>query len=104
MLEEFETILTSQRRDHRMESNTLKVERIGGRVRDRRAKFVELAQSRTINAIRAIRVIGKLANKSHYEYSESDVKKITQALDRELVHLKARLSDKGGKSEVEFKL
>ena len=30
--------------------------------RDKRAKFVDLAESRTVNAIRAIRVIGKLCN------------------------------------------
>ena len=31
---------------------------------EKREKFVELAQSRTITAIKAIRVIGKLGNKS----------------------------------------
>ncbi len=72
--------------------------------RDRRTKFVQLAESRTVNAIRAIRVIGKLGNKSHYEYSEADVKKIIQALGRELDLLKSRLTDKGGRSQIEFKL
>ncbi len=72
--------------------------------RDKRAKFVQLAESRTINAIRAIRVIGKLGNRSHYEYSEADIKKIVQVLSKEIDLLKSRLTDKGGKSEVEFKL
>lgn len=71
---------------------------------DRREKFVQLAESRTINAIRAIRVIGKLGNKSHYQYDESDVKKIVNALSKEIDALKARMSNKGGKAEVEFKL
>jgi len=71
---------------------------------DKRTKFIELAESRTVNAIRAIRVIGKLGNKSHYEYNEVDVKKIINALGREVEALKARLTAKGGKSEVEFKL
>lgn len=69
-----------------------------------RAKFVRLAQSRTVNAIRAIRVIGKLGNKSHYEYDEKDVKKIVGALIKEIDALKARMSDQGGKADVEFTL
>ena len=71
---------------------------------DKREKFVQLAQSRTVNAIRAIRVIGKLGNKSHYEYGEADVKKIANALTKEIDALKARMSDQGGKAEVEFTL
>ena len=75
-----------------------------GGANEKREKFVQLAQSRTVNAIRAIRVIGKLGNKSHYEYGEADVKKIANALTKEIDALKARLSDQGGKAEVEFKL
>lgn len=88
-----------------MESNTaLKMEKKVSPSHDKRAKFVALAESRTVNAIRAIRVIGKLGNKSHYEYSEADVKKIGQALSKEIELLKSRLMDKGGKTEIEFKL
>lgn len=87
-----------------MEPSTTRIERNGIAHRDKRTKFVELAESRTINAIRSIRVIGKLGNKSHYEYTDLDVKKIVQALTREIDSLKARLTDKGGKNEVEFKL
>jgi hypothetical protein len=70
----------------------------------KREKFVQLAQSRTVNAIKAIRVIGKLGNKAHYEYDEKDVKKIAGALTKEIEALKARMSDQGGKAEVEFTL
>lgn len=70
----------------------------------RRQKFVALAESRTRNAIRAIRVIAKLANKSAYEYDNSDVKKIASALSREVEALKARMSSKGGKDPVDFSL
>jgi len=67
-------------------------------------KFVELAESRTVNAIRAIRVIGKLGNKSAYEYDDADVKKIISALSKEVDALKTRLAQKSSKGEVEFKL
>ena len=36
---------------------------------NKREKFVELAESRTRNAIRAIRIIAKLGNKNAYDYS-----------------------------------
>jgi hypothetical protein len=71
---------------------------------ERREKFVQLAESRTVNAIRAIRVIGKLGNKSHYQYDESDVKKIVTALTKEIEALKARMTEQGSRVAVEFKL
>lgn len=71
---------------------------------DRREKFVELAESRTKNAIKAIRVIAKLGNKNAYEFTEADVKKIVAALNREVEALKARMLSTGGKEAVEFKL
>lgn len=72
--------------------------------RDKRQKFVELAQRRTVNAIKAIRVIAKLGNKSAYEYDEADVRKIIGALSKEIEALKARMSSSGGKEAVDFKL
>lgn len=71
---------------------------------DKRAKFVELAERRTINAIKSMRVIGKLANPVAYEYDDADVKKIVTALNREVEDLKAKFARKGNKATVEFKL
>jgi hypothetical protein len=71
---------------------------------DKREKFVSLAENRTVNAIRAIRVIGKLGNKAAYQYDDSDVKKIIAALTREIDALRARMTSKNGKSEIEFSL
>ena len=76
----------------------------GGQVRERREKFVRLAESRTANAIKAIRVIGKLANKSAYEFSDADVKKIVAALNREIDALRPRMTSSGGKETIDFKL
>ena len=71
---------------------------------NKRQKFVELAERRTVNAIKAIRVIGKLGNRSHYEFEEADVRKIVQALTKELDGLRARMLTKGARETVEFKL
>jgi hypothetical protein len=70
----------------------------------RRDKFVELAENRTVNAIKAIRVIGKLGNKNAYQFDEIDVNKIIKALNKEVEALKARMSTTGGKESVDFKL
>jgi hypothetical protein len=70
----------------------------------KREKFVKLAESRTRNAIKAIRVIAKLGNRNAYDYDEADVKKIASALNREVDALKARMSTTGGKETVDFKL
>jgi hypothetical protein len=71
---------------------------------EKRAKFVELAENRTRNAIKAIRVIGKLGNKNAYDYDDSDVTKIIRALNKEIEALKARMTSTGGKEAVDFKL
>lgn len=70
----------------------------------KREKFVRLAQNRTGNAMKAIRVIAKLGNKSHYEYDERDVKKIVAALSKEVETLKLKMLSKGGKDSIEFTL
>jgi ribosomal protein L7/L12 len=70
----------------------------------KREKFVELAENRTVNAIKAIRVIGKLGNKNAYQFDENDVNKIIKALNKEVEALKARMSTTGGKESVDFKL
>lgn len=69
----------------------------------KRQRFVRLAESRTSNAIRAIRTIGKLGNKVQYEFDEADIRKIAGALVKEVDAMKARMGDRGPK-DVEFKL
>ena len=70
----------------------------------KRDKFVELAQRRTVNAIKAIRVIGKLGNRSAYEYTDVDVNKIVKALHDEIEALKTRMRSSGRPDTVDFKL
>jgi hypothetical protein len=71
---------------------------------EKRDKFVRLAERRTVNAIKAIRVLAKLGNRSVYEFDDADVKKIVNALSREIENLRARMSTRGSKEGVEFKL
>lgn len=84
------------------------LEKTSGKTQDARAekreKFVALAESRTKNAIKAIRVIGKLGNKSAYQFDDADVNKIAKALTKEIDALRARMSSTGSKEIVDFKL
>ncbi len=72
--------------------------------RDKRQKFVELGEKRTKNAIKAIRVIGKLGNRAHYEFDENDVRKIASALSKEVDALKHRLLQTTPDDEIGFSL
>lgn len=72
--------------------------------KNKRSKFVEIAERRTVNAIRSIRVIGKLGNPNSYEYDEADVKKIISALSKEIEDLRLKMAKKDAKASVEFKL
>lgn len=68
-------------------------------MRDRRAKFVKLAEARVNRAIKDLQLIGNLSNRSAYQYDDDDVKKMFRALQRELDAAKARFG--GGRSEGE---
>lgn len=70
----------------------------------KREKFVKLAESRTITAIKAIRIIGKLGNRNAYEYDDSDVKKIIKALNDEIEAMKTRMMSTKASDGVDFKL
>ena len=73
-------------------------------MRDRRGKFVELAESRVNRAIRDIRLIGNLSNRSAYEYTDEDIKKIFRAIQKEMESAKGRFLEGGSKGENEFRL
>lgn len=70
----------------------------------KRDKFIEFAERRTVNAIKAIRVIGKLGNRAAYEYTDTDVGKIVKALNEEIEQLKTRMKSSGRPDSVDFKL
>jgi hypothetical protein len=66
---------------------------------------VRLAEARTRKAIRDLRLIGNLSNRSNYSYGEEDVRKIFRALTEELRRAQRRFESTGGDAaEVDFKL
>jgi hypothetical protein len=74
-------------------------------MRDKRSRFVELAQARVTKAAQTIRLIGNLSNPNNYAYSEEDAQKILAALDGEMKLLKAKFQTAlSKKAKDEFKL
>tara|TARA_B100000989_G_scaffold56868_1_gene38499 strand:+ start:2893 stop:3117 length:225 start_codon:yes stop_codon:yes gene_type:complete len=68
-------------------------------------KFKKLATARVNKAIKLLRLIGNLSNKSHYNYTTKDSKRIIDALQSEVSTIKAKFqSPAGGRSGKEFSL
>ncbi len=69
---------------------------------EKRDNFIRLAEGRVTRAIDSIRVIGNLSNRSNYEYTTEDTKRIIDALQSEINALKVQFkprptTDKGFK-------
>ena len=69
-----------------------------------REKFVSLAEKRVAKAIKNLRLIGNLSNKSNYSYTEKDVKKIIGVLDSEIKKIKQRFTSGNVSDDIVFKL
>ncbi len=69
-----------------------------------REKFKELAEKRVTKALKDIKLIGNLSNKSNYSYTDEDVKKIHGALKKALDEMKTRFESNGANEEEIFKL
>lgn len=56
----------------------------------KRDRFVRLAENRTNKIIDMIRLLGNCANKSNYDYTEEDIQKIFNAIEKELRNTKSK--------------
>lgn len=69
-----------------------------------RGKFVELAEKRVNRAIKDLQLIGNLANRHNYQYTQRDADSIIGALEAELRTLKAKFRDQPENRRGEFRL
>jgi hypothetical protein len=72
--------------------------------RDKEAKFVELANRRVNRAIKDIRLIGNLANRRNYIYSDDQARKIIKILQKEIESIRRSFEDHQGGAQDEFTL
>ena len=71
---------------------------------EKREKFVKLAESRVNKTLKDVQLIGNLSNRSAYEYSDEDIRKIFKALQESLDKAKQRFTDAGTASRGTFRL
>jgi hypothetical protein len=70
-----------------------------------RDRFVRLAEARTRKLLKSLDVLGNLANRTNYNYSEEDVRKVFGALRKKLREVELRFEAAGTKRKDEdFKL
>ena len=69
----------------------------------KRDKFVRIVENRTNKIIDMLRLLGNCANKANYDYTEADVNKIFNTLEKELRAAKMKYMATGSEEE-KFKL
>lgn len=65
-------------------------------------RFKRVAENRTNKIINQIRLLGNCSNRSNYEYSEEDVKKIFSAIESELKEAKLKYQTKAKNKKFEL--
>lgn len=68
---------------------------------NKRERFKKLAEYRTNEVLKKLKVLGNCANKSAYEYTDEEVGKIFYEIERKVKEIKSKFSS--GKHK-EFKL
>jgi len=61
---------------------------------NRRERFLRVGERRINNALKAIKLVGNLSDKSNYDYDQSDISQIEKALKEELNNSLSRFSKK----------
>lgn len=59
-------------------------------------RFERLAERRVTEALRRIRLVGNLANRRNYDYTDDHVRQVIDALEAELRQLKHRFRQEEG--------
>jgi hypothetical protein len=67
-------------------------------------KFKQLAQKRVDKTLKQLKLIGNLANRGSYEYTDDQVDKIFSAWQTEMVKAKTRFSRQGSNASSGFSL
>ena len=62
-------------------------------------RFKKIATNRTNKILKDIQLLGNCSNKSNYEYTDEDVKKIFSANDEELKAVKVKFKSKKRKDK-----
>ncbi len=64
-----------------------------------RERFVRIAEARTNKILDLLRLLGNCSNTNNYEYTQRDVDRIFQAIEREIRNAKSRFAGGDSRSE-----
>ena len=70
----------------------------------KRERFIRLAEARTNKILDMMRLFGNCSSTTNYEYTDEDVKKIFNAIEKELKITKAKFMEQEGPREERFTL
>ncbi len=60
------------------------------KTKDKAFRFERIAERRVTQALRLMRLIGNLANKRNYSYTEEQLRQIVETLELEVGHVKEK--------------
>lgn len=60
----------------------------------KRDRFLRIAESRTNKILKMVQLLGNCSNRAVYEYESDEVRKIFQAIDKELKMAKGKFEEK----------
>lgn len=69
----------------------------------KREKFKKLAETRTNEVLKRLKILGNLSNKSVYNYEEKEINKIFNAIESKTKEMKAKFKF-SNKDNTNFKL
>ena len=65
----------------------------GDNLNGKASRFERLAERRVTETLKKMRLVGNLANRRNYAYSEEQVKQILEALESEMRQVKAKFRE-----------
>jgi hypothetical protein len=63
-------------------------------MKNKRDRFLTVAQYRTNQTLKYIRLLGNCSNRNNYEYSDMEVNRIFSAIDDEIRNIKIKFKSK----------
>lgn len=67
------------------------------------SKFEQLAEKRVSDTLKKIQLVGNLANRNNYDYTDAHVKQIIDTLESELKSLKVKFEEENKTRNTDFK-
>ncbi len=59
---------------------------------DRKSNFKRLAEARTNEVLRRLKILGNCANRSNYDYAQAEVDKIFGEIEKKIREIKAKFT------------